>query len=338
MGLRRPKVLIVDDEDAIALSLHRLLYQRRDQFDTLVARTAETAREIMREIRMDVLVSDVQLPGMSGIDLVYWAATESPDTQVIIMSGQNAKELHDRLPEDIYLRFLEKPFEPGALLKYVDDAIDGAERLSGRLSALGAADVIQLLCVGRKTAALRITAGNVSGCVFVDQGKLVHATWGDKVGEEAIFEILEIREGLFRMTPKPNGIEPTITRNWEHVLIDCARILDERRSDIPQRPKKRQESRPEIVSVVSAYPEVMINTDTDHTSGVRSVAMVAAKTSAGGDTAMAAAKLVDKGFAALRAGSKDEARRCWEAAKQLDPENRAIDLNLRKLGSLNARG
>jgi CheY-like chemotaxis protein len=339
MGSRRPKVLIVDDEDTIALSLHRLLYQRSDQFDTLVARTAEIARELMREIRIDVLVSDVRLPGMSGIDLVYWAATESPDTQVIVMSGQDTEKLHETLPEDVYLRFLEKPFEPAALLKIVDEAIDCAGRLSGRLSALGAAEVIQLLCVGHKTAALRITAGNTAGCVLVDQGKLVHATWKDKVGEAAIYEILAIRDGLFRMTPKPNGTEPTISRNWEHVLIDCARLLDERRSETPKRTKKRPEKRGDNASLISVYPEVIVDANDGHASGVRTVSMVAAPPdSTGGEPTVAAAKLVDKGFAALRAGNKEEARRCWEAAKELDPENRAIDLNLRKLGSLSARG
>ena len=45
----------------------------------------------------------------------------------------------------------------------------------------------------------------------------------------------------------------------------------------------------------------------------------------------AAASLVDKGFAALRAGKVEEARQCWLAAKELDPENRSLDLNLKKL-------
>jgi hypothetical protein len=46
---------------------------------------------------------------------------------------------------------------------------------------------------------------------------------------------------------------------------------------------------------------------------------------------------VDKGFAALRAGNNDEARRCWLAAKQLDPDNRSLDLNLKKLETRSPR-
>jgi FixJ family two-component response regulator len=338
MGLRRPKVLIVDDEDAIALSLHRLLYQRCDHFDTLVTRTAEVARAVMREIRMDVLITDVHLPGMSGVDLASWVSKESHDTQVILMSGQETKALQEKLPEDLYLHFLEKPFEPGALLRIVEEAMDCAERLSGKLSVGEAADIIQFLCLGRRTAELRITSGEAAGSVIVDEGKLVHASWGDKVGEPAICEILAVNGGVFRTRARPSGPEPTIFRDWQHVLIDAARVLDERKSDAPKRLKKRPEKRAESAPPNNAYPTTRGDSDNGHTSGVRSVTIVSSPPIAGTESAMAAARLVDKGFAALRNGNKEEARRCWEAAKELDPDNRAIDLNLRKLGNLSARG
>jgi hypothetical protein len=51
----------------------------------------------------------------------------------------------------------------------------------------------------------------------------------------------------------------------------------------------------------------------------------------------AASSLVDKGFAALRAGDVEEARKCWLAAKELDPDNRSLDLNLKKLEGRGAR-
>jgi Flp pilus assembly protein TadD len=42
-------------------------------------------------------------------------------------------------------------------------------------------------------------------------------------------------------------------------------------------------------------------------------------------------RLIDEGFSALRAGRRDEARRAWEEALELDPDNRQIEVNLRKL-------
>jgi hypothetical protein len=282
-------------------------------------------------------VTDLGLPGMSGVELVGWAKKESPDTQVIVMSGQETQSRYAELPEDVYLRFLEKPFEPAALLKIVDEAMDCAERLSGKLSTLGAADVIQMLCLGHRTAALRITAGDISGCVMVDGGQLVHATWGDKVGEPAICEILAVYDGSFRMAPKPGGIEPTIARDWQLVLMDCVRIVDEVRHTESKRPKKRRESRNSRPPTIS-IPAGVVNSNSAHSSGIRPTAANGSREGVDMGRAVAAAKLVDQGFAALRAGDNAEARKCWESAQQLDPDNRAIDLNLRKLESMRARG
>ena len=49
------------------------------------------------------------------------------------------------------------------------------------------------------------------------------------------------------------------------------------------------------------------------------------------------AHLIDQGFAALRTSDRDEARKCWEEALRLDPANRMIELNLRKLDAKNLR-
>jgi eukaryotic-like serine/threonine-protein kinase len=48
-------------------------------------------------------------------------------------------------------------------------------------------------------------------------------------------------------------------------------------------------------------------------------------------TARAASELIDQGFAAIRAGDREAAQRFWEAALRLDPANRGLELNLRKL-------
>jgi Flp pilus assembly protein TadD len=48
-------------------------------------------------------------------------------------------------------------------------------------------------------------------------------------------------------------------------------------------------------------------------------------------------RLIDLGFAALRSGNREEARKHWEDALKLDPSNRMIELNLRKLEAKNLR-
>ena len=53
----------------------------------------------------------------------------------------------------------------------------------------------------------------------------------------------------------------------------------------------------------------------------------------GKDASASAEALIDRGFAALRVGNSAEARQCWTQAVALDPDNRSLQFNLRKLDS-----
>src|SRR5271168_221277 len=96
MATRRPKVLIVDDEDEVVLSLFRALYQDNRRYDVLLSRSAEIAEQILGEGRVDVLVTDVQLPEKSGLDLLSWVAVQAPSTRVIVMTAFDVGGIRDR--------------------------------------------------------------------------------------------------------------------------------------------------------------------------------------------------------------------------------------------------
>ena len=317
-----------------SLALHRALYEGNPRFDVLLACNADVAREIMRDLNVDVVVTDIDLPGASGVDLVCWAAIEFPETVYVVQTSDDVAELQERISWLGCLRLMKKPCEPAAVLKIVREALDCLSRLSGCFSALSAADLIQMLCLAQRTAALRITAGGEAGTVMVKDGVLLHASWGLLTGQEALCAILDAQDGVFRTTPLPDGVEANIETNWQHALLEAVRTLDERANSSHRStgsfPAIRvDDSLLEKVSVPGGPGEGLRRQGTSLLSGLES----RQSSRPGG----AASSLVDKGFAALRAGNAEEARQCWLAAKKLDPENRSLDLNLKKLETRVAR-
>lgn len=330
MRSRRAKVLIVDGDRESCLSLHGVLYEANDCLDVLLASTASIAREIMRDGGVDVLITDAELSGSSSLDLVCWAAVEFPETLFVIQTSNDVRLLQKRIATLGCLRLLPKPCNPLEILKIVREALDCIHRLSGCFSALSAADLIQMLCLGQRTAALRITADNVVGAVMVKNGKLVHAAWGDLSGQDALCAILDAQDGVFRMTPLPPDVEINIHSDWQQALLEAVRVLDERAYSSPRQSGSFPAIRIED-SLIDAIAAPLVVSDrqrlvTDGLDTRRSLRPIGA-----------AASLVDKGFVALRAGNVEEARQCWLAAKELDPENRSLDLNLKKLESRAAR-
>src|SRR5512132_2452767 len=128
MASRRPRVLIVDDEDNIVLALHRVLYQDNHRYDVLLARSAEIAQQILLDVPVDVLVTDVHLPEMSGMDLLCWAAIETPTTRVIVMTAFDITGIRDRAHAFGCLRLMRKPFDVHEMRSTIEACRRGSPR------------------------------------------------------------------------------------------------------------------------------------------------------------------------------------------------------------------
>lgn len=334
MSQRRPKVLVVDDEDNIVLALHRVLYQDNHRYDVLLARSAEIAQEIIEDTPIDVLVTDVHLPDKSGMDLLGWVSVQAPRTRVIVMTAFDVARIKDRAHAFGCLRLVRKPFDVHEMRAAILRALTLRDTFTGDLSELSCVDVIQMLCLARKTAALRLSEGESAGVIHIDAGEIHHAVWDEETGEEAFFRMLAVKNGLFYTSPLPPDVERTIRSDWQYLLIEGLRRLDEAAAGAVE---------PERPSVRLAAPVAEGAPSRARENGVERVTVTLSRGTMGtmleGPSPAPASsprpdvtRLVDEGYRALRAGRRDEARRAWEEALRLDPANRAVELNLKKLG------
>ena len=110
----KKRVLFVDDETAL-LDLYRAVFEEeRDQWEINFAPSANQALDIMGEEPMDVLVSDMRMPGMSGAQLLQETMKRHPKTSRLIMSGYaDAEQIAQCLGATH--QFIAKPFELGIL-------------------------------------------------------------------------------------------------------------------------------------------------------------------------------------------------------------------------------
>ncbi len=84
----KPVVLVVDDEKVIADTLSRIL--SRSGFSTMAAYDGITALELARSTPPDLLISDVVMPGMTGVELAITVTQTIPGCKVLLFSGQAA--------------------------------------------------------------------------------------------------------------------------------------------------------------------------------------------------------------------------------------------------------
>jgi DNA-binding response OmpR family regulator len=110
------RVLVVDDEPLIAQTVAAIL--NGHGFEALEANSAEEALQIARSFQPDIVLSDVLMPRMTGVDLGVRLRREFPQTRVLLFSGQAAtSELMRRAEEQGYhFELFPKPIHPDELI------------------------------------------------------------------------------------------------------------------------------------------------------------------------------------------------------------------------------
>jgi len=121
----RATVLLVEDEDAVRLVGRRALENKG--YTVLEAPDGEAALDVVaaHKDEIDLILSDVIMPGMDGHTLVKLVRQELPDVKVILMSGYAEDVFQDEIDRDDSVEFLGKPFTLKGLAVKVKDVLDG---------------------------------------------------------------------------------------------------------------------------------------------------------------------------------------------------------------------
>lgn len=119
-------ILVVDDDETIRDTIYELLSEQ------YVCQTAETAERAWARIKADVydlVLTDISMPGLSGLELLTHVRQQYPNTPVIIISGISDQEHAQGLIKLGAFDYLLKPFSLDVLEKSVKRAIEFRERL-----------------------------------------------------------------------------------------------------------------------------------------------------------------------------------------------------------------
>lgn len=115
------RILLVDDEAAMLTALQRAL--RSSEYEVMVASSGQEALDILADNEIQVVVSDVRMPEMTGDELMTQIKNLYPDVVGILLTGYAELNAVIRvLNNGAVFRFLEKPWEQAALIDCLQDA------------------------------------------------------------------------------------------------------------------------------------------------------------------------------------------------------------------------
>ena len=105
------KMMIVDDEETLTYSLYQSFILAQNNYEIVTAASGEEASQKLEDSKFDLVITDISMPGMSGLELLTLIKARYPDTEVIVMTAYGS----DDKMEDAIKRgaryYIEKPFE-----------------------------------------------------------------------------------------------------------------------------------------------------------------------------------------------------------------------------------
>lgn len=122
--MKQLRVLIVDDEEDLASTMAERLALREFQVST--AASAADALERVGETDFSVLILDVKMPGLDGLELMAELKRRRPDLPVILFTGHGSVADAERGMKEGAFDYLMKPFDIDTLVETIRNAADAA--------------------------------------------------------------------------------------------------------------------------------------------------------------------------------------------------------------------
>ena len=121
-NIAKQTVLIVDDQESIRLALSRML--SKEGYEVLLADEGEKALVILREKKVNVILSDLKMPKMNGLQLLKASKLVKPEVEVILITAHGTIEKAVGAMKDGAYYFITKPFKKLIITNMIKKAVE----------------------------------------------------------------------------------------------------------------------------------------------------------------------------------------------------------------------
>jgi DNA-binding response OmpR family regulator/predicted regulator of Ras-like GTPase activity (Roadblock/LC7/MglB family) len=219
------RILLVDDDETFRMTISEALRTEKYEIET-----ADGAIQALKKLKADkyaIMITDLNMPGIDGIELIRQAIKVDPYMQVIIATGFPSNESQLEAFKLGVFNYIVKPFTLERLLEIIEKSLqEDGEQFVGPVE-LGCEDLIQLYSLGCRSVVLEIRKGKELGHIYFDNGRVVHAKTNQNEGEVAFYEIQSWKGGIFKTKPYEERVVTSINSDVSTLILEGARLRDE---------------------------------------------------------------------------------------------------------------
>ena len=223
------KVLIVDDDLEFLNILKKDLEKYDAQFEVLTAPDGAEAIEVLRKEPVSVLVTDLVMPNVDGLELLGHMIKNHPTTLCIVMTESGSPQIKKEVNQSDILRYIEKPFDFKELGLEIIEGLDRRDEDGFLRRGVSLGSFLQLIEIKEKTCLLEVHCGKKGkGLFYFNKGVLYDAICNDLKGEAAVIKMIRWDNvGIDFKSAPSKKIAKRIKTELASLIMEAARLKDE---------------------------------------------------------------------------------------------------------------
>jgi hypothetical protein len=288
----RKRILLAELDDRLAISLLARLYEHNRSHDVLLSRTADVTHALLATERFNAVVIHAHPSKPGDLAQLESELRSVTDTRLVALIdgevGATAAALYAAGADSV--RQVTSP--TSELAEEIIRVSRADTLLEGRLDQVGAPELVQMLCLCRRSLMIRMETSNERAAVWLSNGEIHHAVSEALSGQAAMSRIVRAEKGRFWAIAGCTLPMRTIHHDWQHVMLEAAREDDEavQQSSLRQKEGSRESGPPPNQSQVRKLGKTY-------------------------------RELTELGLSSIKAGDFSKAREYWDAARAIGPDS-----------------
>lgn len=227
------RILFVDD-DAAFLQMAEQAFGglSKGSWEIHLATDASRALTILKEHPIDLTVLDVNMPGVSGLELLNVLNRDHPNLQKVFLTGVADEQARITGLEGGAELFLEKPGNLAGMesvFATLDELVRWQKKQGERgvLRPAGLIDVIKMECMSGNSRLFEVVSEKARGQIFIKEGVITHAQADGRRGQSAFTHLASQPDAEFNLKQFVDPPERSIDRQWEFLVLEAFRMLEQ---------------------------------------------------------------------------------------------------------------
>ncbi|MEO0293334.1 MAG: response regulator [candidate division WOR-3 bacterium] len=262
------EILIVDDFRPTLDSIGDYLSRKfKGEMRIHLAENGREAIEILEKKEIDLVVTDIAMPIMDGLELLAYMSKKYSEIPVIVMTSFGTPQIEENLKKFKAFLYIEKPFDINSLEEKILEGLKG--ETEGHIRGFSLPSFLQLIALESKTCTLKIEYEGKKGFLYFINGSLIDAKTGTNSGLEAAIELLSLEKAEIEIDGKCKKTERVIDAPLHYLLLESARIKDEenrKKKSVEDLEKEiKIEVEKELYTLLDLNFNLLLNNDTEGT-------------------------------------------------------------------------